>query len=212
MAYSAVPTISTNDPWTAANHNTYLRDNFIAGVPDIFTTDGDLAYATGANAASRLGKGSISQTLKLVAGVPAWATIDSVRVTRSALQTISTATSTLVTFDVEIYDNGGYHSTVSNTDRITIPSVPNGFYWIYGSVQFAGNNTGYRELRLKFGGGIYARLRQYGQISSNTLNIGMVLFLAATNYLQLEVYQNSGGNLNLLQQNGLPVFGATRLP
>jgi len=27
MAYSAVPSVSTGDLWTAANHNTYLRDN-----------------------------------------------------------------------------------------------------------------------------------------------------------------------------------------
>jgi hypothetical protein len=28
MAYSAVPSVSTGDLWTAANHNTYIRDNF----------------------------------------------------------------------------------------------------------------------------------------------------------------------------------------
>jgi hypothetical protein len=28
MAYSAVPSVSTGDLWTAANQNTYLRDNF----------------------------------------------------------------------------------------------------------------------------------------------------------------------------------------
>lgn len=30
MAYSAVPTVSTGDLWTASNHNTYIRDNFTA--------------------------------------------------------------------------------------------------------------------------------------------------------------------------------------
>jgi hypothetical protein len=29
MAYSEVPSVSTGDLWTAANHNTYLRDNLI---------------------------------------------------------------------------------------------------------------------------------------------------------------------------------------
>jgi len=27
MAYTAVPTVSTGDTWTASNHNTYLKDN-----------------------------------------------------------------------------------------------------------------------------------------------------------------------------------------
>lgn len=63
MAYNAVPTVATGDPWTAANHNTYIRDNFAAGVPDIFTTKGDLAVASAANAAGRLGVGSNNQVL-----------------------------------------------------------------------------------------------------------------------------------------------------
>lgn len=28
MAYSAVPTVNTNDPWSASDHNTYVKDNF----------------------------------------------------------------------------------------------------------------------------------------------------------------------------------------
>jgi hypothetical protein len=58
MAYTAVPTVATGDTWTAANHNTYIRDNFAAGVPDAFTTKGDLFVGTGADAGSRLGVGA----------------------------------------------------------------------------------------------------------------------------------------------------------
>lgn len=43
MAYSAVPTVTTGDLWTASNHNTYIRDNFAAGVPGIINAKGDLA-------------------------------------------------------------------------------------------------------------------------------------------------------------------------
>jgi len=63
MAYSVVPTVATGDLWTAANHNTYIRDNFLAGVPGIFTTKGDLAAATGAGAAARLAAGAAGQIL-----------------------------------------------------------------------------------------------------------------------------------------------------
>lgn len=68
MAYNAVPTVTTGDLWTASNHNTYIRDNFAAGVPDIFTTKGDLAVASGANAAVRLAVGSNNQVLMADSG------------------------------------------------------------------------------------------------------------------------------------------------
>jgi len=54
MAYNAIPTITTGDVATASWGNTYLKDNFAAGVPDIFTTDGDMAVGTGANTAERV--------------------------------------------------------------------------------------------------------------------------------------------------------------
>ena len=52
MAYIPVPNASTGDKFTAAYVNAYLRDNFAASVPDIFTAKGQLAAATGADAAA----------------------------------------------------------------------------------------------------------------------------------------------------------------
>lgn len=70
MPYNPVPTVATGDLWTASNHNTYIRDNFAAGVPDIFTTKGDLAVASGPNAAGRLAVGSTGQVLAVDASQP----------------------------------------------------------------------------------------------------------------------------------------------
>lgn len=61
--YNPVPTVATGDLWTASNHNTYIRDNFAAGVPHIFTTKGDLAVALGSQAAGRLGVGDNGDVL-----------------------------------------------------------------------------------------------------------------------------------------------------
>jgi len=72
MAYSAVPTVATGDLWTASNHNTYIRDNFAAGVPDIFQAAGDLVYGSAADAAARLPIGANGQILSIATGLPAW--------------------------------------------------------------------------------------------------------------------------------------------
>jgi hypothetical protein len=63
MAYNTPPTKNTGDVFTASEFNTYIRDNFAAGVPDIFTTAGDIAVATGANVGVRLAVGTQGQRL-----------------------------------------------------------------------------------------------------------------------------------------------------
>lgn len=63
MAYNPVPTVATGDLWTASNHNTYIRDNFAAGVPEILTAKGSIPVATGYRAAAELITGNAGQVL-----------------------------------------------------------------------------------------------------------------------------------------------------
>ena len=49
MAYTEVPTVAVGDLYTADNFNTYLRDNFAAGIPDKFTAHGDIGAGEGAD-------------------------------------------------------------------------------------------------------------------------------------------------------------------
>jgi len=73
MAYSAVPLVAVGDLWTAANQNTYLKDNFAAAW--VGTTAGDVDYYTGAANKSRLaiGTGGQVQTVNDGATAPEWA-------------------------------------------------------------------------------------------------------------------------------------------
>jgi hypothetical protein len=64
MSYNALPTVTTGDMWTSSEQNTYVRDNFSSGVPDIFTTKGDLAVASAANTAVRVPVGTDGQFLQ----------------------------------------------------------------------------------------------------------------------------------------------------
>ena len=74
MSYNAVPTVATGDLWSAANHNTYIRDNFAAGVPDIFSAAGQLVYGAGVDSASVLALGAAGKVLKVNSGAtaPEW--------------------------------------------------------------------------------------------------------------------------------------------
>ena len=63
MTFTTVPTVVVGDLWDEDDFNTYLRDNFAASVPDIFTTKGDIAVGTGSKALSRLGVGNDGEIL-----------------------------------------------------------------------------------------------------------------------------------------------------
>lgn len=69
MAYTTVPSKATGDPaYTATFLNTYIKDNFAAGVPDIFTTKGDIAAATAADTATRVAVGSNNTVFQIQSG------------------------------------------------------------------------------------------------------------------------------------------------
>ena len=49
MAYTAVPTQDTGDPWTREKHNTYVVENFNYTLPALTTAKGDLIVGAGAD-------------------------------------------------------------------------------------------------------------------------------------------------------------------
>ena len=54
MGYTVPPTLAADYLWTASDHNIYIRDNFAAAVPDLFTEEGELVVGNGANAITTL--------------------------------------------------------------------------------------------------------------------------------------------------------------
>lgn len=133
MSYTPVPTKSAGDTLTETNWNTHIRDNFAAGVPDVFTTKGDLAVATAADTASRLGVGNDDSTLVADAGEAtglAWQIQPAARVYNSGNIAIALSSWVSLTFDSERFDTDGMHSTSSNTERLTVPAGGAGLYLI----------------------------------------------------------------------------------
>jgi hypothetical protein len=169
------------------------------------TTAGDILYRN-ATVPTRLGIGTAGQVLTVNAGAtaPEWATaaggasFSGCLLLRSGNQSISNSTDTAVLFDVETFDVGGYHSTSTNTSRITIPSGKGGYYQFNYNVMWASNSSGLREVMLFKNG---TRVQYFTALAiasgSQSQAITMIQAGAVNDYFEVYVFQNSGGALNL---------------
>ena len=75
MAFTSPLTWASGRIVTAADLNTYIRDNQLQTAPAIFSAQGDILYATGANAPARLAKSTTSTQYLANTGTnnnPAW--------------------------------------------------------------------------------------------------------------------------------------------
>ena len=177
------------------------------------TTLGDIEYRSStANTNTRLGIGSTGQVLSVSGGVPSWQTPTSagfvgVSVTNSTANfTLANDAETTITYDTEFYDTDAFHSTSSNTSRLTIPSGKAGKYLVIFTSRFQSNDTGVRNCAiLKNGGKVQASNmganQQAGQLSFQTTAI---VDLAVGDYITTTIYQNSGGNLILYFATATP--------
>jgi len=128
----------------------------------------------------------------------ALAALSGAHVHNSAAQSINTATFTALTFDTEDWDDDAYHDTGANTSRITI-RVP-GRYAIGCNVGFAANATGYRQVRLFVNGATSIKMVAHSAAAGGTTHheaLEAVYEFNAGDYIEVLVYQNSGGALNV---------------
>ena len=166
------------------------------------TTTGDIIYASAANTPARLGIGSTDQVLKVSGGVPVWGAAGSSFVGVDLYEldpnTISNNTFTALTFSTELFDTDGFHSTVSNTSRITIPSGKGGYYLFRSAAQIQNNATGERLMRFYKNGSFADPQFRLSHDSDGHNSIMLVSWmnLVAGDYIECYVNQTSGGNLN----------------
>ena len=210
MAYSAVPTVITGDLWSAADHNTYIKDNFAATVPDIFTAAGDLVYGTGADAASVLAIGTYPDMLvvNLAGDAPEWGSFHSgCGLSRTTNQSVSASVISEINFESEIYDTDAYWSS-DNDDAVVIPF--DGLYMATGVITFktpSTDATGDVLQRIYVGStqvaGINALLSEDSVISFNY----MARF-SASNNPYLAVMQGGPGAVNVTAEYQVSWMGS----
>lgn len=223
LPYNAVHSAQASMPSTAVDGQIWLdTDGTLSDtqyIPKTLTsTTGDIIYASSANTPARLGIGTSGQLLGISGGVPAWVsnTFVGCRLTNSVAQTIANSTRTSLTFDTESFDTDGFHSTSSNTSRITVPSGKAGKYLVTAAVTFTGPNaTGAREVYIFKNAGFYSQVFTLGSSAgSSGTAIADIIDLAVGDYIEIRVEQASGGSLDVRGNNwgtGATYFGATYL-
>jgi hypothetical protein len=188
---------------------------------------GDLIVGTGSATFDNLGVGTNGQVLTADSTVSPtglkWATPSSgasfagVAVTKIANQLINDTTYTVLSFDSEDLDIGGYHDNSSNNSRLTVPSGKAGYYYAYFSIAFAGNSSnggsGRRAFIMK-NGAVASLCNMQSDVSTTvtkSLTSGNIFNLAVGDYLEVAAFQTSSSNINVLGGDYYCVFGMTYL-
>lgn len=112
------------------------------------------------------------------------------RLTKSS--SIAHDTPTKVAYTSEEYDTDGYHDNSSNTTRATIP-VSGWYDVILQGEYLTGSTSASRFMTLFLNGSVLHFVS--GDGTSQGMNLAITKFLNAGDYLEQEVYQNSGGSL-----------------
>lgn len=201
MAYNPVPTVTTGDLWTAANHNTYVRDNLAAGVPAIIQAAGDLAVGSGLQAATRLAKGSNLQVLEMSsAGDVAWGDPVGCVVNYDGQNIAGDGNNyDFSTVGSESYDSHGFHT--GSAKQIVIPAgFPTGWYHFNAKSysQTSPSVNAFHTMGVAKNGTIQTVSNVYSLSGSGAglwLNLDCIFSLAAGDSLTVFYSQNSTATL-----------------
>jgi hypothetical protein len=188
----------------------------------IVDAKGDIIAATAADTVARLAVGTNGQTL--VADSTAstglkWATVSTsptfvgCSIYNSATQSIPNGTDTNFTYDSEYFDTNGFHSTSSNTSRITIPTGYGGKYLVNVSTSDP-TTSSLSTLKLRKNGANLKYQVLNGITRTEFVKVcSWVVDLAVADYLEIMIYQNQGSaasfdNTSLYGSFGVVYLGA----
>jgi hypothetical protein len=171
---------------------------------------GDLIAGTGADTFSRLAVGTNGQVLTADSTASTgmkWATAGSsfvgCRVYSAGTMTISPNTNTVLNWDTETYDTDAFHSTSSNTSRMTIPTGKAGYYRVtFGTTNSHTASAQAFNYQLRKNGSTnlfnyyYPNGTEAGSYPSAAVN-SITVNLAEADYLEVLVWKNGSGNATI---------------
>lgn len=191
-----------------AESNTGYGVNFASGARDNWWFGGD----SEGNTAGNFNRDANALRCGVIASWGDVAGITS-RATHSGNQSIANTTPTAHPFDQDVYVCDGMHSAVTNNTRMTCTTP--GKYRLNATILFAPNATGFRQVSFRVNGTTYIAAATQPGINAgdgNYVNVSSDYQLAAGDYVEVMVYQSSGGALNSVKNSAMaPSFCATRI-
>ena len=181
------------------------------------TTKGDLFTFTTVDA--RLGVGTNDQVLVADSAQATglkWATLATgttfvgASCYTTAQITVAHDTDTAITFNSEYYDTDSIHSTATNTARFTIPTGKSGKYLCAVSIQSSGVGSEMGAfLKIRKNGSFVAWSKGHIRGGTEPMNVdfSQVLDLAAADYIEFYIYQNSGSSKPFFADDALAGAG-----
>lgn len=116
----------------------------------------------------------------------------------SSATSVPNNSATALAFTSEDWDTDAFHSNVSNTTRITIPTSTDGVYFVNGAVGFNTHvgTSGVMQLLIYKNGASTALINSTPIVSGvgMYLTVGGLLSLVATDYLELVVLHGFGAS------------------
>lgn len=131
-----------------------------------------------------------------------------VKVSRASAFSVPNQDATLVPWDQEILKSGITHSTLTNSQRLTV--VDPGLYLVVATVTFDAADGGQRRLDLCFNGDVLTT-REFCSENMDpvpspvpsTLSAGGQMRGAAGDWFMARVYQSSGASINISTDSSL---------
>jgi hypothetical protein len=130
-----------------------------------------------------------------------------VRVHNDAAQALTSGAWTTITFNSERFDTDAFHSTASDTSRLTVPTGLGGYYAIGGGVTTAVSTTGARFIRILLNGTTQIQHNTSPAVSGfdARLFVSTLYPLDATHFVELEVFVGASIN-SVVTANSTPEF------
>jgi hypothetical protein len=183
---------------------------------------GDLIVGTGAATFDNLTVGTNNQILVadstaatgLKWAAPAAAQFVGASVYKTASQTINNSTETALTFNAEDYDTDSFHDNSTNNTRMTIPTGKGGRYLVTATSAFFNNATGQRTVYIYKNGSTLLNTAQLPGVSGTIdafVTTSYVVNVSAADYLEIKVFQNSGGTLTVFPDSSRTAFQVSYL-